>query len=127
MSGIGSISEAVRDAANKLIALLNANLEYYKVVAYEKLLLLLSEMVGKGILVVAALMFLFFLSLGLAQLIGEFLGRPSLGYFIAAIFNLSGGLVLYKKRHPWIINPLIRDISRAFEPKDDKNETPEEE
>jgi hypothetical protein len=122
LSGIGSISEAVKDSANKLIALLNANLEYYKVVAYEKLILLLSEIVGKGILVITALMFLFFLSLGLAHLIGEFLGRPSLGYFIAAVFNLAGGLIVYKNRYPWIINPMIRDVSKAFEPKDEDDE-----
>jgi hypothetical protein len=56
------------------------------------------------------LVFLLFMSLGIALWLGEILGKSFYGFFIVAAFYFITGAVLYIFRHKWIKNIVSRSI-----------------
>ena len=109
------ITESVTDAANKIIDLLNAHIEYYQIVAFDKVVLLLSKSVSSAILGVTGFMIAFFGSFALATFLGEVFTHPYLGYlFVSALYGV-GGWILWSNRIKWIVNPMIEAMSELVE------------
>jgi len=109
------ITESVTEAANKIIALLNAHLEYYQIVAFDKIVMLLSKSVSSAILGITGFMMAFFGSFALATFLGEVFAHPFIGYIIVMVLYGIGGTILWKNRVNWIINPMIEALSELVE------------
>ena len=50
--------------------------------------------------------FILFLSVGIALLLGEWLGKLYYGFFIIAVFYLVVGIVMHFYLHKWIKKPV---------------------
>ncbi|UTW66865.1 phage holin family protein [bacterium SCSIO 12643] len=127
------ISESIKDAANKIIDLVNAHLDYYQIVAFDKLVFLLSKSISSAIAGFTVFMVIFFGSFALAEFLGELLAHISIGYLIVAVLYGIGGWILWRNRVQWILNPIIAALTEAVEETahdlgldssdDEKNET----
>ena len=109
------ISESIRESANKIIELINAHLDYYQIVAFDKMVFLMTKLVSSSILGFTAFMVLFFSSFALAEFIGEFFNHISIGYLFVAFMYGIGGLIVWKNRVDWIINPIISALTETIE------------
>ena len=109
------ISESIRESANKIIELINAHLDYYQIVAFDKIVFLMTKLISSSILGFTAFMVVFFSSFALAEFIGEVFNHISIGYLIVALMYGIGGLVLWKNRVEWIVNPIISAMTEAIE------------
>lgn len=109
------ITESLQDTANKIINLLNAHLEYYKIVAFDKVVTVLSKTVSSAILGVTGFMVAFFGSFALAAFLGELLNHPSVGYLIVSGLYGIFGIIIWKNRVKWIVDPMIEGLSELVE------------
>ena len=109
------ITESFQDTANKLIALINAHLDYYQVVAFDKIILLLSKGISTAIVGFTGFMVVFFGSFALANFLGEILVHSSLGFLIVGLGYGIGGAIVWSNRVNWIINPMIQALSETVE------------
>ena len=109
------ISESIRESANKIIDLINAHLDYYQIVAFDKMVFLLSKIIGNVIAGFAAFMVIFFGSFALAEFLGEVFNQISIGYLLVASLYGFGGFIVWKNREAWIINPIIAALTETIE------------
>ena len=109
------ISDSVRESVNKLIEVINSHLDYYQIVAFDKLVFLLSKTISNGILGFTAFMVVFFSSLALAQFIGELFNHISFGFLSVAVLYGIGGWIIWLNRVKWIVDPIIAALTEAIE------------
>ena len=109
------ISESIRESATKVIELINAHLDYYQIVAFDKMVFLMTKLVSSSILGFTAFMVLFFSSFAMAEFFGEMFNHISLGYLLVALMYGMGGLMVWKNRVNWIINPIIAALTETIE------------
>ena len=109
------ISDSIRDTANKLIELVNSHLEYYQIVAFDKLVTLLSKTISSAIIALTAFMVFFFFSWALAHFIGELCDHISFGFLSVAALYAIGGWILWSNRIKWIIDPVISALTESIE------------
>jgi hypothetical protein len=84
--------------------------ELYKLKAIDKSADVLSALVARLAVVLAATLFFLILNIGLALLIGDELGRSCYGFFIVAGFYAVLAIMLHAFRHKWIRTPLRNSI-----------------
>ena len=111
---IFNISEHISKVSDDAKKYLNSSLEYYKLDSFKKMMdgavSLVNLMVSGSIF----LIFILFISVGVAIVIGESLGSLSYGYFIVAgIYLLL--FILYKLfGKPLITEIVLRKYSKVF-------------
>lgn len=109
------ISDSIRESANKIIELINAHLDYYQIVAFDKIVFLLSKTVSSAILGFSAFMVVFFSSFAMAEFFGEMFNHISIGYLMVAAMYGMGGFIVWKNRVEWIVNPIISALTETIE------------
>jgi hypothetical protein len=130
------IMDMILEISEKFKGITKAHYEYYKAATYEQFVVVVSALTIISILFFLFGLFLVFLTFGLAFLIGSWLGNYAYGFLsLAALYALIGWLIYYK-RGPWIVNPVVRILEKVFYSdksildsliKRNKNETPEQE
>jgi len=108
------IMELLMGIPEKFKGITKAHYEYYKAATYEQFVIIVS-----GISILAILFFLFglflvFLTFGFAFYIGSILGNYAWGFMTLAGFYLLVGILIYIKRGPWIVNPVVRMLELVF-------------
>ena len=111
---IFNLSEHISKVSDEAKKYLNSSLEYYKLDSFKKMMdgavSLVNLMVSGSIF----LIFILFISVGVAIVIGESLGSLSYGYFIVAGIYLVI-YVLYKLfGKPFITEIVLRKYSKVF-------------
>lgn len=111
---IFNLSEHISKVSDDAKKYLNSSLEYYKLDSFKKIMdgavSLVNLMVSGSIF----LIFILFISVGVAIVIGESLGSLSYGYFIVAGIYLVI-YVLYKLfGKPFITEIVLRKYSKVF-------------
>ena len=111
---IFNLSEHINKVSDDAKKYLNSSLEYYKLDSFKKMMdgavSLVNLMVSGSIF----LIFILFISVGVAIVIGESLGSLSYGYFIVAGIYLVI-YVLYKLfGKPFITEIVLRKYSKVF-------------
>ncbi len=112
------ITEDLRGFLDQILSLVNAHLNYYKVVAIEQLVKLLAKLIAMLILLITSLIFWLFMSVWLSFVIGTSLNSVGVGFLIMAGVNVLLGGLIYALRVPLFINPFIAWLGTAFEPKE---------
>ena len=91
-----------------------AHYEYYKAATYEQFVIIVSGISILSILFLFACLFLVFFTFGLAFYIGFILGNYAWGFLILSAVYLLFGMLIYKKRKSWIINPVVKILELIF-------------
>jgi hypothetical protein len=102
------------ETPKSLIELLYEKIEEYGITTYEltklKLLkttaLVVPSLLSRLIVVFVISTFILFLSIGIALLLGEWLGKLYYGFFTIAVFYLVVGIVMHFYLHKWIKKPV---------------------
>lgn len=108
------IMDLILEISERFKGITKAHYEYYKAATYEQFVIVVSALTIISILFFLFGLFLVFLTFGLAFLIGSLLGNYAFGFFILAGFYMLLGLLLYFKRGPWIVNPVVRILEKVF-------------
>jgi hypothetical protein len=74
--------------------------------ALETTTIVLGSLVAQLSVFILIFLFVFVLSIGVALLLGEVLGKIYYGFFVVAAGYLIAGLVLHLFRHAWIKKPI---------------------
>ena len=121
MSSIKFIDE-LEAFFQRFIALINAHLHYYQIVAYERVMILVSKLIGRLILMITFLISSVFISIWAAVFIGRYFEDWSIGFLLVAVFYIIVGLIIYNFKNKLIVDPLIQDLSGMIEKKEEENE-----
>ena len=74
----------------------------------------ISSIIAKTITIVSLLFFFTILNIGLAILIGKWLGKMYLGFFIIAAFYLVLGIIINSVGNKWIKRPVANNLIKKF-------------
>ena len=106
MENQNSISGNVGSLFERAGDYIETRFDLLKLQAADKSVDIVSSLVSKLILLVVGLIFVIMLNIGIALLIGKWLGESYYGFFILSGFYLIAGLVCYNMRHKWIKDPV---------------------
>jgi hypothetical protein len=110
------------ETPKNLIELLLEKIEEYGITTYEltklKLLkttaLIVPSLLSRLIVIFIISSFILILSIGIALLLGDLLGKLYYGFFIVAAFYLVVGIVLHLYLHKWIKKPVSDSIIKQI-------------
>lgn len=95
-------------------AYIQTEIELFKLRFAEKLSKIVSNFIAAMVIVGVLLLFMLFVSLALAFLIGEWLGRISAGFFIVSALYLLAGMLIWNLREKLIRIPILNAILRQL-------------
>lgn len=81
-----------------------------KLKVLETMISILTSLISRVSVVIMLSIFVLILNIGMALLLGEWLGKMYYGFFIIAAFYLLVGLILHFYLHKWIKKPLSNFI-----------------
>lgn len=115
-----SFKEIIDDLTESTQTFVKSNVKSVQLEVYERTTNLISSGISIGIIVILVLFVLFFLNFGIAQFIGEQLGRASFGYMIVAGFYLLALLVFLLIQRSWkkknrIKNVILKNVSKTHD------------
>lgn len=93
---------------------LETRLELWKLKATHKSSDIVSGVVSSLILICIMLLFVIILNIGIALLLGEWLGKPYYGFFILAGFYLIAGLIFSAFKNKWVKDPVTHAIIKKI-------------
>ena len=85
-------------------------IDLLKLKAIDKSSSFLSLMVSMIIVILMSFIFIILLSVGVALLLGEMLGKAYYGFFIVAGFYLLVGFMLFAFRNKWMKTPIANSM-----------------
>lgn len=93
---------------------LETRLELWKLKATQKSSDVISSIASK--LVLAGIMMLFFIlfNIGIALVLGEWLGKPYYGFLLLAGFYLIAGLIFSSFKNKWVKDPVTQAIIKKI-------------
>lgn len=108
------IVEIIMEIPERFRGIAKAHYEYYKAATFEQFVIIISGISILSILFLIASLFLVFFTFGLAFYIGFLLGNYAWGFMILSGFYLLSGFIIYRKRGPWIVDPVVRMLELVF-------------
>ena len=88
----------------------NTRYELSKLKSLEVTNTLATSLLSRSIVAITIMLFLLFVNVGVALMLGEVLGKTFYGFFIVAGVYLLAGIVFYFFLHKWIRKPLSNFI-----------------
>jgi Putative Actinobacterial Holin-X, holin superfamily III len=98
----------------KLREYADTRIDLFKLQSIQKISGLVSTVIASIVLVIFLIAVLLCLTIGLALLIGAWIGEIYLGFFIIGGFYLIIGLVLYSSRGKLIKNPITNKLIKEM-------------
>ena len=108
--------QITEDLTTNVQTFVKSNIKAVQLEIYERTTNLIASGINLAIIAILVLLILFFVNMGVAQLIGEQLGKPSLGYLIVAGFYvliLVIYLILSKLKKKNVQNAILKNISKT--------------
>ncbi len=90
------------------------NIELNKLKAVDKTSDILSTFISKMIVLLVFIIFIFIVNIGIALLLGEYLGKTFYGFFVLAGFYLIAGFIFISMRKKWFKEPITNMIIQKF-------------
>jgi len=118
----GKISDNFSELTENVRRYINLRIDLVKLVLTEKLARMATVFLLINILFIVCMFLLLFLSFGFIYWYGEMVGPMWEGALIVAGMYLLIGIIILVFRVPFIMNPLIRQISKVLMEEKDENE-----
>jgi hypothetical protein len=103
-------------------AYVQIEIELFKLKFAEKMSKIIANFLAAMVVIGVLLLFILFVSLAIAFLIGEWLGKISAGFFIVSILYLLIGVTSWYAREKLIRIPILNAILRQLFTTDPSNE-----
>ncbi|HRO75261.1 MAG TPA: phage holin family protein [Crocinitomicaceae bacterium] len=110
--------QITEDLTTNVQTFVKSNIKAVQLEIYERTTNIIASGINLAIIAILALLILFFVNFGVAQLIGEQLGKPSLGYLIVAGFYvliLIIYLIFIKFKKKNVQNAILKNISKTHQ------------
>lgn len=109
-------ASAMESLFERVEAFGKTTIELSKLKAVEVTSNVVASLISRIAVLLVAALFIGVLSIGLALMIGDMMGKTYYGFFIIAAFYLLLGIVLHTSLHKWIKNPIGNSIiSQLFQ------------
>ncbi|GET33902.1 hypothetical protein PbJCM13498_27650 [Prolixibacter bellariivorans] len=105
-----NLTEDAEKLSQNLKEYVSARIELQKLTFVEESTRVFSRFFSTTIIWLLAILVLFFASIGLAILIGQWLENPALGFFILAAGLVVFGLIFYLLSRKWIEQSVLSNI-----------------
>jgi uncharacterized membrane protein YqjE len=105
-----NLTEDAEKLSQNLKEYVSARIELQKLTLVEESTRVFSRFFSTTIIWLLAVLVLFFASIGLAILIGQWLENPALGFFILAAGLVVFGLIFYLLSRRWIERSVLSNI-----------------
>lgn len=103
-------TDSIKSLIDKSKDYLDTKIELTKLKTIDKSADVLSTVVVMVSMLFISVLLILFISLGLALLIGKWLGAYHYGFFVMAAFYAITLLVIYVKREKWIKTPIANEL-----------------
>jgi uncharacterized membrane protein YqjE len=118
----GKISENVSLLTENVRDYVNLRIDLAKIILTEKMARLGAFFLLAIIFFILAMFLLLFLSLACVFWFADAIGPDWLGALIVTACYLLGGVIIYAKRHQFLINPLVSHLTKILMEDKDENE-----
>ena len=119
MNNIQSDATGLFDHIKELI---NVKVESIKLNTAARSAEVLANLLGKIILFISLLFVLLFISIGLAWVLSDWIGKPYYGFFIIGAIYLVAGALLWRYRQRLIGIPILNNMLGVMNSSNDSNE-----
>ncbi len=89
--------------------------ELSKLKAVEMFIVVVTELVSRSSVIIMLILFALVFNIGIALLMGEWIGKLYYGFFIVAGFYLVAGIVFHVFLHQWIKKPVGDVIIKSLQ------------
>lgn len=111
---LSELRNAAQNLPHEVEVAFDSHLEYYKLFGFRVLAKTATDLVNIFVIGFFALSILFFVSIGGAFMLGEWLGNLGLGFLIIAGFLIILAVVFYLLRKRIIQRPVLRRMSDIY-------------
>ena len=103
-------SGVVESLIDRVKSYVETRIDLLRLKAIDKSSSFLSLVVSLIVVILVGFISLIMLSVGIALLLGDCLGKSYYGFFIVAGFYIIAGLVLYSLRDKWLKTPIANSM-----------------
>ena len=103
-------SSPVESLIDRVKSYVETRIDLLRLKAIDKSSSFLSLVVSLIVVILVGFISLIMLSVGIALLLGDCLGKSYYGFFIVAGFYIIAGLVLYSLRDKWLKTPIANSM-----------------
>lgn len=103
-------SSPVESLIDRVKSYVETRIDLLRLKAIDKSSSFLSLLISMIVVILVSFISLIMLSVGIALLLGDWLGKSYYGFFIVAGFYLIAGLVLYSLREKWLKSPIANSM-----------------
>ena len=103
-------SGVVESLIDRVKNYVETRIDLLRLKAIDKSSSFLSLVVSLIVVILVGFISLIMLSVGIALLLGDCLGKSYYGFFIVAVFYIIAGLVLYSLRDKWLKTPIANSM-----------------
>ncbi len=114
--------EKVEELAGDLKEYVNTRIESVKFTAAEKISRMVAKVVAVAVVVVVFLFFIGFASIGLAIVLGEWIGNPWAGFLVVGGLYLLIGIIVFFARGSLIGLPVMNAVIQQIFKNDDEED-----
>ncbi|MDB5224287.1 MAG: hypothetical protein JWN83_2954 [Chitinophagaceae bacterium] len=103
-------SSPVESLIDRVKSYVETRIDLLRLKAIDKSSSFLSLLISMIVVILVSFISIMMLSVGIALLIGDCLGKVYYGFFIVGGFYLITGLVLYSLREKWLKSPIANSM-----------------
>lgn len=93
---------------------LETRMELWKLKATQKSSDIISTIASRLVMICILMLFIMLVNIGIAILLGEWLGKPYYGFLILAGFYLIAGLIFSAFKNKWVKEPVTHAIIKKI-------------
>lgn len=103
-------SSPVESLIDRVKSYVETRIDLLRLKAIDKSSSFLSLLISMVVVILVSFIAVMLLSVGIALLLGDLLGKAYYGFFIVAAIYLITGLVVYKNRDKWLKKPMANKM-----------------
>ena len=100
----------VESLIDRVKSYIETRIDLLRLKAIDKSSSFLSLLISMLVVILISFISIMMLSVGIALLLGDWLGKAYYGFFIVGAFYLITGLVLYSSREKWLKKPIANSM-----------------
>ena len=107
-------SSPVESLVDRIKSYVETRIDLLRLKTIDKSSSFLSLLISMLVIILTGFIAIMLLSVGIALLLGDLLGKSYYGFFIVALLYLITGLVLYSSREKWLKAPIANSMIKKL-------------
>ena len=107
-------STPVESLIDRVKSYVETRIDLLKLKGIDKSSSFLSFLISMVVVILISFIAVMLLSVGVALLLGDLLGKAYYGFFIVAVLYIITGIVLYSNRNKWLKKPIANSMIKKL-------------